>query len=1102
MPSCAACGRTIEQEFRFCPFCGVDSTAPDVPSREERKVVTVLFVDLVGFTARAEQLDPEDVRAVLAPYHAHVRRELERFGGTVEKFIGDAVMALFGAPIAHEDDPERAVRAALAIRDWAREQDDLQVRVAVNSGEALISLDARASAGESMAAGDVVNSAARLQTAAPLNGVLVGEVTYRATSEVFEYAAVEPVTAKGKSARVPAWEAVAALSRFGVDVTRHVSTPLVGRSRELDLLVSTLGRVREESSPQLVTLIGVPGIGKSRLVHELFRASDDLPALTTWRQGRSLPYGDGVTFWALAEIVKAESGVLETDPAPVVDEKLRRAVRRVARDEEEAQWLERQLQPLVGLSEGTPSGADEASAAWRRFIELVAESGPLVCVFEDLHWADDALLDFVDALVERSGSVPLMVVATARPELLQRRSGWGGGKSNALAISLASLSDDDAGALVGHLVKRSLGTEQREQLIARAGGNPLYAEQFARLVNERGTIDGLPESVQGIIAARLDALPEPEKRLLQDAAVVGKVFWLGAVEAADGVTRWQAEELLHALERKEFVQRARSSSVGSETEYAFRHVLIRDVAYGQIPRPARADKHERVATWIESLGRSDDQAELVAHHYLQALELAEATGRSTAALADAARLAFRDAGERAAALSVADGARKFFDAALKLWPREDPERPYLLIRRAAPLGGLEVTGDNELLHEAVDDLTRAGDRVGAAQAERLLARSYWLQGLSEQAAEHSRRSEELIRDAEPSRTTADVLCSVASLAMLSGSSRDALQYAERALALAEQLDLPVARAESLLVRGSARLSLSDDGGLEDVARSVQLARATGALELVSRHVNGLSVAHILLGDVRAAGAARHESGRIAKQINSPAGFRWYEGTLCDQHYRDGNWDESVALCDAFLQRVDAGERHYMAAQAASMRAQIRCARGDDAGAIRDIDRALDQVRAIADPQLRHYTTALAAHVLSFADPERGSVLAAEFIELLRGEGELQFAVIALPAFAAAAHRLGLGDALADAVAKRGARPWFRVLRAYAAGNLVDAADVLFEIGSLPDEAEARLLAAEALVAGGNVAAAGAQRERALVFFRGVRATRFVAAGEALGASAG
>jgi class 3 adenylate cyclase/tetratricopeptide (TPR) repeat protein len=1103
MPECPSCKRELAEEYRFCPFCGADTAAPRATAtREERKVVTVLFVDLVGFTARAEQLDPEDVRAVLAPYHAHMRRELERFGGTVEKFIGDAVMALFGAPVAHEDDAERAVRAALAIRDWAREQDDLQVRIAVNTGEALVSLDARASEGDSMAAGDVVNAAARLQTAAPLNGVLVGEQTYRATAQVFEYAAVESVTAKGKSEPVPAWEASAALSRFGVDVTRSVSTPLVGRTRELHLLVSTLDRVREESSPQLVTLVGVPGIGKSRLVHELFRAADEQPGLTTWRQGRSLPYGDGVTFWALAEIVKAEAGILETDSPPVVDNKLARAVARLGRDGQEVQWLERQLQPLVGLNEGSPTGVDEASAAWRRFVELVAERGPTVCVFEDLHWADDALLDFVDALVERSGAVPLLVLATARPELLQRRPGWGGGKPNALAISLTSLSDDDASLLVGHLVERTLGADERAGLIARAGGNPLYAEQFARLVNERDTSDGLPESVQGIIAARLDALPDQEKRLLQDAAVVGKVFWLGAVEAVDGVTRWQAEELLHALERKEFVQRSRSSSVGSEAEYAFRHVLIRDVAYGQIPRGARADKHERVATWIESLGRSDDQAELVAHHYLQALELAEATGRSTAALADAARFAFRDAGERAAALSVADGARKFFDAALKLWPHDDPERPYLLMRLAAPLGGVEVTRDHELLEEAAAALTRAGDDVGAAEAERLLARSYWLQGLAEQAAEHSRRSEELIRDTAPSGTTADVLCSVASLAMLSGSSSDALRYAERALALAEQLELPSAQASAGLVRGSARVYLGDDGGLADIEGSVELARSIGALELVSRHVNGLSVAHIVLGDVRAAGAARHESGRIAKQIGSEVGYRWYQGTLCDQHYRDGDWDTSLALCDTFLAWVETGERHYMAPQAMSVRAQIRIARGDDAGAARDVERALDLVREIADPQLRHYTTSLATHVLSFVDRERASTLATEFLALLRGGGELQFAVIALPAFAAAAHRLGLGEALGGAVVERGPRPWFEVLRAYAAGDLVRAADALREIGSLPDEAEARLLAAEALIAAGRADAAEEQLERALAFFRGVRATRFVAAGEALAAAAG
>ena len=527
----------------------------------------------------------------------------------------------------------------------------------------------------------------------------------------------------------------------------------------------------------------------------------------------------------------------------------------------------------------------------------------------------------------------------------------------------------------------------------------------------------------------------------------------------------------------------RSSSVGSETEYSFRHVLIRDVAYGQIPRPARADKHERVATWIESLGRSDDQAELVAHHYLQALELAEAAGRSTAALADAARFAFRDAGERAAALSVADGARRLFDAALKLWPRDDPERPYLLMRRAAPLGGVEIAAeDTKLLEEAMAALTRAGDDVGAADAERLLSRSYWMQGRSDEAAEHMRRAVALIRDAEPSRTTVDVLSSVASSAMLRGFSAEALPNAQRALELAEQLNLFEGKAAALHVRGSARLHLGDDGGLEDMQRSVELARSAGALGTLARHVNGLSVAHIVLGDVRAAGAARRESGRLTQQIGADADYRWFQGVLCDQQYRDGNWDEAVELCDAFLARVDSGDPHYMTGQAACVRAQIRAARGDDAGAVADIDRALEQVRSIPDPQLKHYTTSLATHVLSFGDPERALPMAREFLEHLRTGGELQFSVIALPAFAAAAHRLGLAAALGPAVAERGPRRWFQVLRAYADDDLGRAADLLFEIGSLPDEAEARVLAG------------GDQLEAGLAFFRGVGATRFESPG--------
>ena len=812
--TCPDCRKELPGEFPFCPFCGSALTeAPLRFGREERKVVTVLFADLVGFTARAERLDPEDVRALLSPYHAHLRSELERFGGTVEKFIGDAVMALFGAPVTHEDDPERAVRAAIAIRDWAIEQGaDLQVRIAVNTGEALVTLDARPGKGEAMAAGDVVNTAARLQSAAPLNGILVGEQSYRATSEAIDYRRAEPVVAKGKSEPIRAWEALQARSRFGVDVSQPAATPLVGRERELELLVSTLARVREERSPQLVTLVGVPGMGKTRLVTELFRAVERDVALVSWRQGRSLPYGEGVTFWALAEIVKAQAGILESDSAAEAEGKLGRMIARLGVDASEAQWFERHLRPLAGLAEDSPVGPQEGSAAWCRFLEALADERPLVLVFEDLHWADDAMLEFVDQLVERASGVPLLVLGTARPELLQRRSDWGGGKPNAITVSLPPLSDEETAHLVRALLERPLVDAQtQDALLARAGGNPLYAEQYARILLERGDVLELPEAVQGIIAARLDALSEGEKRLIQDAAVVGKVFWLGAVEAIDGITRWQAEELLRALERKEFVQRSRSSSVASESEYGFRHVLIRDVAYGQIPRAARSGRHQRAAAWIESLGRPEDHAEMLAHHYLEALELAEASGLDTGALGASARHALRDAGDRAAALYALDAAERFYDAALRLWPEDDPERAQLLFSRAAPVRSLDGA-DPARLTEARDALLAAGDIARATEAEMLISISHWMSGRRDLATTHADRAAALLADAPPSRSSAWVLTRLATRADIGGDNESAIELASRARALAERLGWDEGLSDALGELGLVRVEMGDRGG--------------------------------------------------------------------------------------------------------------------------------------------------------------------------------------------------------------------------------------------------------------------------------------------------
>ena len=766
--------------------------------RRERKVISVVFVDIAGSTDRAEELDPEDVDAILSRYQTVVRGELERLGGTVEKFIGDAVMAVFGAPTAHEDDPERAVRAAFAIRDAMVRDGTVAVRIAVHTGLAIVRLDARPSAGEALAAGDVLNTAARLQNAAPVNGIVVGEAAYKATRHVVEYAPLAPVHAKGKSAPVPAWHA---LRLTPVETARRPSTytPLVGRARELTLLRETLERVESDRTPQLVTLVGVPGIGKSRLVHELVRSEFDDDERRAWREGRCLPYGDGVSFWAIGEVVKAEAAIFESDDGDVAAAKLARTVADVV-PAADAEAVTSALLPLVGLEAAASNGADrrqDAFAAWQRFFEAAAERRPLMVVLEDLHWADDGMLEFLGYLAARATGVPLLVLCTARPELLDRRPDWGGGMWNALTLGLSPLRDDEAAQLIaGILDDDVLPVATQTALLERAGGNPLYAEQFALLYLERGDAHvPLPEHVHGLIAARLDALSGEEKSLLQDAAVVGRRFWPGALPAHDSIA-----ELLHSVERKEFVRRERQSSVDGEVEYAFRHALVRDVAYGQIPRLDRARKHLATAEWIESLGRAQDHAELVAHHYAAALELMEAAGADTRELAPRARNALRDAGDRALALSSFAAANAFYTRALALTGEDDPERALLLFR-LAEAGFASEDADPEVLADAVDALLRAGNIEATAEGHVMLSHVVWDRGRPEEAFEHLERAAELI-DSLPS--------TVARTRVLSRRSRHfMLVSGDRGL------------------RAVIRLSRGDlEGALDDTARTLELARTS------------------------------------------------------------------------------------------------------------------------------------------------------------------------------------------------------------------------------------------------------------------------------------
>jgi class 3 adenylate cyclase len=1122
MPVCQRCGEDNPARARFCLACAAPLVAPPAPRREERKVVSVLFCDLVGFTSRAERLDVEDVRGVLAPYYARLRAELERFGGTVEKFIGDAVMALFGAPAAHEDDPERALRAALAIREAIAElndQDpglDLHVRVGVTTGEALVALDARPAHGEGMAAGDVVNTAARLQAAAPVDGILVDEATFRATERAIPYGTAEPVQAKGKAAPVTVWQALGPRASLGIDVAQVPRTTLVGRQRELDLLHAALARARSDGILQFVTLVGVPGIGKSRLVFELLQQVAAEAEPTTWRQGRCLAYGHGVALWALGEIVKAQAGILESDPAKEAEAKLRRAVADLVADEREAAWIIRHLRLLVGLVSAEVGGdrQPEAFASWRRFLEALAEHGPTVLVVEDLHWADEALLDFLDHLVDWAADVPLLVVATARPELLVRRPGWGGGKPNAATVSLAPLSDDDTARLVASLLDQALlPAELQAALLTHASGNPLYAEEYVRMLAERGFLRRdagrwrleptdalpLPETVQGIIAARLDALEPEDKELLTNAAVLGKVSWTGALAALSGSEPFLLEQRLHTLERREFLRRERRSAVAGERQYAFRHVLVRDVAYGQLPRAQRADKHRQAAEWLEALSpdRAEDRAELLAHHYAAALRFAAASGQDTAVLSERARLASREAGNRALDLNAFAAAVRWYAAALELWPAGDPERPWLLFRLGQARVHAEQAG-GDLLAEARDGLLAAGDRETAAEAESLVSHLAWWQGQGERALEQARKAAELLTNAPPSRSRARVLAELSILLMLAGKVEQAIGVARETLAIADQLGLDDMRARALNYLGTSRVLSGDRGGLADLERAVAIAVQRNLPESVEAYVN-LGACLVELGDL-ARGFARQAEGRQAAERFGITGWlRHLRAERVLEYYWRGRWDLALRRANEFIAESETSSRHYMESVCRLARGRIRLARGDLPAALEDANKQLAFARMAADPQLVNSALAFRARVaLATGDRDQAGAYARELLAMLVKQAELHAVAEWSADLAAVLVGLGRGSDLRElAASKVVSTPWLEAAAAFAGSRFEQAADQYAEMGSLPDEAFAHLRAAERLLATSRRVEGNMQLQRAIAFYGKVRASAYLREAEAL-----
>ncbi len=666
MALCLACGQENPEVARFCLACGTPLAGGSVPG-DERRIVTVIFVDLVGFTARAERLDPEDVRAVLAPYHERVRREIESFGGVVEKFIGDAVMGLFGAPLAHGDDAERGVRAALVIRDSVGElaAGDLQIRIAVNTGDAVVSLGARPALGESMVAGDVVNTAARLQAAAPVNGIVVGEETYLDTRDVIAYQATEPVVAKGKENPVRAWVALHATTAAG---ERPVSgSSIVGRARESAILRALWERADADRLPHLVSIFGPAGVGKSTVVADFTRGAADSGARVV--RGRSLPYRESGTYGTVATLVMQLCGVYESDASPVVAEKLRStAARLLAETDADPDLVAGHLGAIVGIDTGSEASDREAlfHSTWQ-FFEAVARERPTILVFEDIHWANASMLDLIETLATRIRGLPMLFLTLARPELLDMRREWGAGLSGYTALSLGPLSEKHA----RELAVRRLGDSDRvDDVIRVAEGNPLFIEQLAATIDET-TSGALPTSVRGLVAARLDALPGPERALLLDAAVVGKVFWHGAVSAMHPAGD-ELGHLLEELERRDLLRREAPSIIEGERQYAFTHVLVRDVAYDLLPRADRVRRHGIVAEFFESsTGVSGEAIGALARHWRDA-------GDFTRAVEQLVRAA-----EQAERGWAKDHAALLYREALELVAPNDVDQRSMLRRRLA-----------------------------------------------------------------------------------------------------------------------------------------------------------------------------------------------------------------------------------------------------------------------------------------------------------------------------------------------------------------------------------------------------------------------------------
>ena len=851
--ACPACGQPNEPADLFCGDCGAAlggteaptpvSVSAQSPSSAERKVVSVLFVDLVGFTSLSEARDAEEVRELLTRYFDTSRTLIARYGGTIEKFIGDAVMAVWGAPIAREDDAERAVRAALeltaavALIGEEAATEGLAARAGVATGEAAVTLGA---VGQGMVAGDLVNTAARVQSAAEPGSVFVTEPTRRASEASIVYEDAGSHQMKGKVEPVALARALRVISgRAGTLRSVGLESPFVGRDRELRLMKEQFHSVADEGKAHLLAVTGVGGIGKSRLSWEFFKYMDGLLDDVWWHRGRCIAYGDGVTYWALAEMVRMRAGILEEEEPAAAAEKLSRCVAELVQDDQERRFVETRLGHLLGFEARAAFAREDLFAGWRMFFERIADRGPAVLVFEDLQWGDESLLDFIEYLHDWSRGHRLFIVTLARPELAERRPNWAAGRRGSTSLFLEPLSDDVMDELLRGMVP-GLPDELAAKIRDRAEGIPLYAVETVRMLLDRGAlrregpsfelagpVDELdvPETLQALIAARLDGLPPEERTLVQDAAVLGKTFTRASLADVTGRAEAELEPLLSSLVRKELLGIQTDSRSPERGQYGFLQSLTQKVAYDTLSKRDRKARHLAAAASIERSWASDEDeiVEVVASHYLEAYRLAPEADDAGAIRAKARDMLVR-AGRRAEALAATQQARGFYLRAGEL-ADSTSDRAELIEAAAfmAFVGGF-LDQAVDLYEQARTAFEEEGRQHAAARVSARIGEILWIRDRPEEGVELMERAFGVLEQDEPDHDLATLAATLGKVLFFLGRLDDAAERIDAALRIAEPQWFPDVLSEALNTKG---LILSSWGRPEEslalLKRSLEIA---------------------------------------------------------------------------------------------------------------------------------------------------------------------------------------------------------------------------------------------------------------------------------------